>query len=322
MTKRALICGVSGQDGAYLAKLLIEKGYSVTGTSRDAQASSFDRLKRLGVADDIKLVSMQPTDFRSVLNVVAAAAPHEIYNLSGQTSVGLSFQQPVESLESNSIATLNLLEVIRFVDPKIRFYNAGSSECFGDTKGTPANEETPFYPRSPYAVAKASAFWITANYREAYNLHASNGILFNHESPLRPARFVTQKIVAGACAIKNGMADRLELGNLEVARDWGYAPEYVDAMWRIQVHDEPVDLVIASGETYSLKQFVDMVFQACDLDWQDYVRVNDELRRPSDISYNGGDPSKAAKTINWAAKTRLPELVKIMVDAEQNKAVR
>ena len=246
---KALICGISGQDGAYLAQFLLERGYSVSGTSRDHQMSRFPSLERIGILDQVQLTSMAINDFRSVLQAIARFEPDEIYNLAGQSSVGLSFEQPVETLESISVGTLNILEGIRFLNPRIRLYNAASGESFGDTAGQPANEATPFRPRSPYAVAKAAAFWQVANYREAYGLFACSGILFNHESPLRPERFVTQKIVGAAVRIALGSRERLRLGNLEVQRDWGWAPEYVDAMWRMMRSSEPGDFVIATGRT-------------------------------------------------------------------------
>ncbi len=229
MTK-ALICGISGQDGAYLAQLLLSKGYSVCGTSRDAQISSFQNLMGLGIREQVKLESMALTDFRSVLQILTKIDPDEVYNLAGQSSVGLSFEQPVETLESVATGTLNLLEAIRFLGKPIKLYNAGSSECFGDLGEDTADETTPFRPRSPYGVAKATAFWQVANYREAYGLFACSGILFNHESPLRPERFVTQKIVSTACRIAAGSLEKLFLGNMSIQRDWGWAPEYVEAM--------------------------------------------------------------------------------------------
>ena len=247
--KRALISGISGQDGAYLAKLLLDKGYEVFGSSRDAQMANFSNLKRLGIYDHIGFESMALNDFRSVLQTLAKVNPDELYNLAGQSSVGLSFQQPVETLESISVGTLNLLEAIRFIKLPVKFYNACSSECFGDTGGLAAIETTPFKPRSPYAVAKAAAFWELANYREAYGLFACSGILFNHESPLRPERFVTRKIVAAACRIAGGSKEKLRLGNISIARDWGWAPEYVEAMWLMLQQEQPDDYVIATGET-------------------------------------------------------------------------
>ena len=320
MSRRALICGVSGQDGAYLARLLLDKGYHVTGTSRDAQVASFGNLAALGIAGRIDLESMVLTDFRSTLQVLAKVQPDEVYNLAGQSSVGLSFQQPVETMESISVGVLNLLEAIRFLARPIRLYNASSSECFGDTGGLSANEDTPFHPNSPYAVAKAAAHWLVVNYRDAYGLLAYNGILFNHESPLRPARFVTRKIVASACAIKRGEQRRLQLGNIEIARDWGAAAEYVDAMWRLLQLDTPTDLVIATGRTHSLKDFVATAFAAVGLDWRDHVDVDASLLRPSDIAYSAGSPAKAAHLIDWRAKLAMPEVVKMMVDAEQAAA--
>ena len=316
MSKRALICGISGQDGAYLARLLLEKGYHVTGTSRDAQVASFSNLVRLGIRDRVELESMVLTDFRSTLQTLAKARPDEVYNLAGQSSVGLSFQQPVETMESIGLGVLNLLEAIRFLGRDIRLYNATSSECFGDTGGKPADEDTPFHPRSPYAVAKAAAHWMVVNYRDAYGLYASNGILFNHESPLRPARFATKKIVAGACAIKQGAAGRLQLGNIDVSRDWGAAPEYVDAMWRMMQLETPTDLVIASGRTHSLREFVEAAFAEVGLDWRQHVDVDDSLRRPSDIPYSAGNADKAGRLIGWRAQSGMREVVRIMVADE------
>jgi GDPmannose 4,6-dehydratase len=316
MTKRALICGVSGQDGAYLARLLLDKGYHVTGTSRDAQVASFGNLDFLGIKSRLSLESMVLTDFRSTLQTLKKAEPDEVYNLAGQSSVGLSFQQPVETMESISVGALNLLEAIRFLGCDTKLYNASSSECFGDTGGVPADEETPFYPRSPYAVAKAAAHWMVVNYREAYGLFACNGILFNHESPLRPGRFVTKKIVAGACAIKRGTARRLQLGNIDVSRDWGAAEEYVDAMWRMMQLEQATDLVIASGRTHSLQAFVAAAFEAVSLDWQAHVDVDETLRRPSDIPYSAGNAGKAERLIGWRAKSQMSDIVREMVAAE------
>jgi GDPmannose 4,6-dehydratase len=265
--KKALICGVSGQDGAYLAQLLLERGYEVHGTSRDAEARGFANLVRLGIADKVKTISMAINDFRSVLQGISKILPDEIYSLAAQSSVGLSFGQPVETLESISMGTLNLLEAIRFLSRPIRLYSAGSSECYGDTGGARAVEGTPFRPRSPYAVAKATAHWLVANYRDAYGLHGSTGILFNHESPLRSRRFVTRKIVAAACAIARGSRDRLTLGNLEIHRDWGWAPEYVEAMWLMLQQERADDYVIATGAAYSLAQFAAAAFAHFGLDW-------------------------------------------------------
>ncbi|MBP8788760.1 MAG: GDP-mannose 4,6-dehydratase [Moraxellaceae bacterium] len=317
--RTALICGISGQDGSYLAQLLLQKGYRVIGTSRDAQMSSFRNLTRLGIRDQVEVASMALSDFRSVLQELARFQPDEVYNLAGQSSVGLSFEQPVETLESISIGTLNLLEGIRFLNRDIRLYNAGSSECFGDTGDTPANEQTPFRPRSPYAVAKAAAFWQVANYREAYGLYACSGILFNHESPLRPERFVTQKIVRAACRIAAGSKERLSLGRLDIQRDWGWAPEYIVAMWKMLGQQQPDDFVIATGKTHSLQDFVAESFAAVNLNWREHVDSDPALMRPTDLAVSRADPSRAQEQLGWQAQTRMSDVVRNMVDAEQAK---
>ena len=312
MTQSALICGISGQDGAYLAQHLLGSGYRVFGTSRDAQVGGTTNLTRLGLAGRITMLSMAPNDFRSVLQVLDKVRPDEIYNLAGQSSVGLSFDQPVETLESHAVATLNLLESLRFMKLAARFYSAGSSECFGDTGDMAANEDTPFRPRSPYGVAKATAFWEVANYREAYGLFACTGILFNHESPLRPERFVTQKIVRAAARIAAGSGERLRLGNLDIARDWGYAPEYVVAMWMMLQQPAPADYVIATGQTCSLEAFVDSAFTHFGLRWHDHVDSDPALMRPADIRRSMADPSKAHAQLGWKAKSGLQEVVAAM----------
>jgi GDPmannose 4,6-dehydratase len=319
-TKRALICGVSGQDGSYLARLLLEKGYEVFGTSRDAQMSSFRNLRRLGIDGQVRLESMAVTDFRSVLQTLRKTKPDEIYNLAGQSSVGLSFQQPVETLESISIGTLNILEAIRIVELPVRFYNASSGECFGDTDGHAATEDTPFRPRSPYAVAKAAAFWEAANYREAYGLYACSGILYNHESPLRPERFVTRKVVATACRIAGGSTEKLKLGNLNIERDWGWAPEYVDAMWRMLQQPSPRDYVIATGEVNRLADFVELAFEQVGLSWKDHVEVDTAFLRPTDLTRGLGDPSRAAAELGWKAQYHMKDVVRMMVEGERTLA--
>lgn len=312
--KTALICGISGQDGAFLAKLLLEKGYTVCGTSRDAQMSPFTNLVKLGIRDQIKLESVALNDFRSVLQVLRKIQPDEIYNLAGQTSVGLSFEQPVETAESITLGTLNLLEAIRFLDQPTKLYNAGSSECFGDTNGEAASEHTPFRPRSPYGVAKAAAFWQVSNYREAYNLFACSGILFNHESPLRPERFVTQKIIATVCRIAKGSQEKLFLGNTSIQRDWGWAPEYVEAMYRILQQDQPDDYVIATGVSSALEAFVEAAFAYFDLDWRDHTVVDMGLFRPTDISISKGNPTKAQQKLGWKAAFLMPDIVRMMIE--------
>lgn len=317
--KTALICGISGQDGAYLADLLLENGYSVCGTSRDAQMSSFQNLSRLGIREQVKLESMILTDFRSVLQVLTKVKPDEVYNLAAQSSVGLSFDQPVETLESVATGTLNLLEAIRFTGADIKLYNAGSSECFGNTGEMAADENTPFRPRSPYAVAKSAAFWEVANYREAYGLFACSGILFNHESPLRPERFVTQKIISSACRIAAGSEEKLYLGDISVRRDWGWAPEYVEAMYKMLQHDDPDDYVIATGQTSSLRDFVAEAFTCVGLNWEDYVETDQSLYRPTDIAVGRANPSKAKEKLGWEARYKLPDVVRMMVEARQKE---
>jgi GDPmannose 4,6-dehydratase len=316
--KTALICGVSGQDGAYLAQLLLSKDYVVCGTSRDAQMSSFQNLVRLGIREQVKLESAALNDFRSVLQVLMKTQPDEVYNLAGQSSVGLSFEQPVETLDSITIATLNLLEAIRFTGAPIKFYNAGSSECFGDIGEQAADETTPFRPRSPYAVAKAAAFWEVANYREAYGLFACSGILFNHDSPLRPKRFVTQKIVDAACRIAQGSQEKLYLGNIAIQRDWGWAPEYVEAMYLMLQHQEPDDYAIATGESRKLEDFVAAAFACVGLDWQEHVVTDASLLRPTDLAISKGNPAKANLKLGWRAQSKMNEVVQMMVEASQH----
>ena len=314
--KKALICGISGQDGAYLAKLLLEKGYEVYGTSRDVQMSGFGNLAKLGIKGHIRFESMSINDFRSVFQVIRKTKPDEIYNLAGQSSVGLSFEQPVETLESISVGVLNLLEAIRFTELPIRFYNACSGECFGSTAEQGANEDTPFRPRSPYAVAKAAAFWEVANYRDAYSLYACSGLLFNHESPLRPERFVTRKIIAAACRIANGGKDKLQLGNVDIRRDWGWAPEFVEAMYLMLQQEKADDYVIATGKSYPLEEFIRLSFEFHGLDWREHVTTNPDLLRPTDHFMGLGNPGKASRELGWEARNRMPEVVKLMMEAE------
>jgi GDPmannose 4,6-dehydratase len=314
--KKALICGVSGQDGAYIAKLLLEKGYDVYGGSRDSQASSFSNLEKLGIKEAVKLVSVNLNDFRSVLHTITNVQPDEIYNLAGQTSVGLSFEQPVETFESIIVGTINLLESIRFCNTDIKLYSAGSSESYGDTNNTVANELTPFRPRSPYGVAKATAVWQVANYREAYNLFACSGILFNHESPLRGNRFVTKKIISTACRIAAGSKEKLVLGNINIERDWGWAPEYVEAMWLMMQQEVPDDFVIATGETRKLEDFISLTFKQLGLNWQEHVVIDKSLFRPTDLKSGKADPSKAEKRLGWKATYRLEDIIEKMIEEE------
>jgi GDPmannose 4,6-dehydratase len=313
--KAALICGISGQDGTYLAKLLLNRGYRVIGTSRDVRAASFLGLESLGIRSRVELESMAPNDLRSVSQVLARVAPDEVYNLAGQTSVGLSFQQPVETFESIAVATLNILEAVRLMPRKPRVYSATSSECFGDLDSA-ADEHTPFRPGSPYAVAKATAFWEVASYREAYGLFACSGILSNHDSPLRPHRFVTRKVVAGAVRISRGSKEPLLLGDISIQRDWGWAPEYVEAMWKMLQIETPADFVIATGETHSLEAFVAAAFAAVNLDWREHVKFDVALRRPTDLRASRLNPGRAREVLGWSARARMAEVVRKMVDAE------
>jgi GDPmannose 4,6-dehydratase len=316
--KRALICGISGQDGAYLAELLLKKGYAVFGTSRDASLANFENLSKLGIQADVKLISMIPADFRSVMNALIVSKPDEVYNLSGQSSVAFSFEQPSETIESIVSGTLNLLEGMRTLKISPHFYNAGSAECFGNVpKGQLANEKTPFQPKSPYAIAKSAAYWLVANYRDSYEIYACTGILFNHESPLRPARFVTRKIIKAAVQIASGAATKLTLGNLSIRRDWGWSPEYVEAMWLMLQQGTPEDFVIASGETNSLEDFVCSVFSEVGLDWRHHVLIDPDLFRPSEIQENYADCSKAHAILKWSAKKKMREVITEMVRYEK-----
>lgn len=310
--RTALICGVSGQDGSYLAQLLLQKGYTVFGTSRDAQGSSFANLKKLGIEDQVSYISMVPEDFRSVLVALRKSNPDEIYYLAGQSSVGLSFEQPAETIQSITLGTLNILEGCRMMEKSIKIYHAGSGECFGDTHGEPANEKTPFHPMSPYAVAKTSAYWLVNNYRDAYGLFACTGILFNHESSLRPERFVTQKIIRAVKRIAQGSKEQLKLGRLDIARDWGWAPEYVEAMWLMLQQDKPEDFVIATGTTITLEEFVKTAFEQANLNWKDFVIQDPTLFRPTELAIGRADPGKANQVIAWKASTQGVEVVKKM----------
>ena len=311
--KSALICGISGQDGAYLAKLLLDKGYTVYGTSRDAQISSFNNLVKLGIKDKVELFSMSLIDFRSVLQTVSRTEPGEIYNLAGQSSVGLSFELPVETLESITTGTINLLEVIRFTGKSIKFYNAGSSECFGNITEK-ADENTPFHPRSPYAASKAAAFWIVANYREAYNIFACSGILFNHESPLRHERFVTKKIINTVKRIAGGSKEKLVLGNIGVSRDWGWAPEYVNAMYLMLQSSQPDDFIISTGESHSLREFINEAFAYYNINAEENIIIDPDLFRPTDLNYGCGNAAKAKRILNWQAESKMKDVVRMMIE--------
>ena len=307
--KVALICGIRGQDGSYLAEFLLNKGYEVWGTSRDIGSGNFNNLSFLGIQGKVYLISMNTTDFISVFRVINEISPDEVYNLSGQSSVGLSFDQPKETIESIVLGMLNILEAVRESKKIVRIYHAGSSECFGNTKNKPANESTPFDPLSPYAIAKTTASMLVKNYRSAYGMHVSNGILFNHESVLRPERFVTQKILHTAKRIYEGSSEKLSLGRIDIARDWGWAPEYVEAMWIMLQQDKSDDYVIATGVTTTLEDFVSQVFDFYNLDWKDHVSHSKALVRPLDIRNSYADPSKAEKLLGWSASVKMPDLI-------------
>jgi len=318
--KTALITGIGGQDGAYLAHLLLSKDYEVFGTSRDAGASRFESLVRLGVDRKVRLLSMAPNDFKSTLTAISKVRPDEVYHLAGQTSVGLSFDQPSETIESITLGTLNILESMRFLKMNAKFYHASSSECFGDTNGVPADESTPFNPVSPYAVAKTAAHWLVRNYREAHGMYAVNGILFNHESELRPKRFVTQKVLQCAHRISLGSSEKLILGDLDISRDWGWAPEYVDAMWRILQADHPDDYVIATGEANSLRNFVKRSFECFELNYQDHVQQSQELMRPNEIRWSQGNPQRAYEKLGWKPRMMMPDVVHLLAKSLKNSA--
>jgi GDPmannose 4,6-dehydratase len=315
--KRALITGISGQDGAYLARLLIEQGYDVTGTTRADSASTLGRLGQVGIADRVRIVTADAADWSTANRLIDELAPDEVYNLSAQSSVGLSFAMPRETTRSIVDATQNLLEAIRVSARHIRFYSAGSSEIFGDNGGHHCTEETPFHPRSPYAAAKCAAFWQTATYRESYGIFGVTGLLFNHESPLRPRHFVTSKIVETARNIALRETDFIELGEIDVVRDWGWAPEYVDAMWRMLTSDEPNDFVVATGHAMTLRTFATYAFNYFGLRFEDHLRVNSALLRPNELAYTCGDARKARQVLGWEAKLKSCELVQHLCKAAE-----
>jgi GDPmannose 4,6-dehydratase len=334
-TKKALITGITGQDGAYLAELLLGKGYEVTGAYRRTSSVNFWRIEELGIQNHakLKLVEYDLTDLGSTIRLLQAGDFDEIYNLAAQSFVGVSFEQPITTANITALGAVHLLEAIRIVNPKIRFYQASTSEMFGKVQAIPQVEDTPFYPRSPYGVAKLYAHWMTVNYRESYGIFGSSGILFNHESPLRGREFVTRKITDSVAKIKLGKLDALELGNMDAKRDWGYAKEYVEGMWRILQADEPGTYVLATNRTETVRDFVTMAFKAAGIaiEWQGaaeaetghdaasgkvLVRVNPKFYRPAEVELLMGNPAKATRELGWAPKTTLEELCQLMVDAD------
>ena len=314
MKKTALIVGITGQDAAYLSQLLLNKGYLVVGTSRDHQLSTFPHLTRLGISGEVELTSMSTHDLASVIKTVAGVRPDEIFHLAGQSSVGLSFSQPLETLYSHVDGITNLLEAVRFTGHQSRIYNAGSGECFGNVSDRPADESHPFAPTSPYSIAKLAAYWLIKNYRESYGLYACTGILFNHESPLRPERFVTKKIIAAACRVSKGSREKLVLGDISVKRDWGWAPEYVQAMWIMLQQPEARDYVIATGTQYSLQEFLQHTFEHLNLNWEDHVVIDQSLFRPNEIHGNIGDASKAHRELGWKATLTMPQIIPLLIE--------
>jgi GDPmannose 4,6-dehydratase len=314
MSKRALITGITGQDGSYLAEFLLEKGYEVHGVVRRASTESFQRLA--GIEDRITLHPGDLLDQRSLVDVLRACEPDEVYNLAAMSFVAASWNQPSLTAEFTGLGVTRMLEAVREASPDTRFYQASSSEMFGKVRETPQNEATPFYPRSPYGVAKAYGHFITVNYRESYGLFACSGILFNHESPRRGLEFVTRKVTHGAAAIKLGLEQKLMLGNLDARRDWGYAPEYVEAMWMMMQRDEPSDYVIGTGVDHSVRELVDIAFGYLDLDPADHIRTDATLQRPAEVERLVADYSKAEGELGWRPRTSFTELVKLMVDAD------
>jgi GDPmannose 4,6-dehydratase len=312
--RTALITGITGQDGSYLAEFLLEKGYRVVGVVRRSSTTPYERIAHL--VDRIELVSADLLDQTSIVDALAEVQPHEIYNLAAQSFVATSWTQPVLTGEFTGLGVTRMLEATRRVVPEARFYQASSSEMFGMVQETPQKESTPFYPRSPYGVAKVYAHWITVNYRESFGMHAVSGILFNHESPRRGLEFVTRKVTDAAARIKLGQTDELRLGNLDARRDWGYAGDYVDAMWRMLQPDTPVDFVIGSGETWSVRQLCEEAFSYLDLDWKQFVKTDPRFERPAEVEMLVADASKAKRDLDWEPTVRFKELVRMMVDAD------
>jgi GDPmannose 4,6-dehydratase len=319
--KRAFITGITGQDGSYLAELLLGKGYEVHGLVRRASTLNRGRIDHLHQDPNLSLHYGDLTDGVSLVNLIHEIEPHEVYNLGAQSHVKVSFEMPEYTASTDAVGTLRLLEAIRAAGIDCRFYQASTSEMFGATP-PPQGESTAFYPRSPYGAAKLYSHWVTTNYREAYDLYAVSGILFNHESPRRGESFVTRKITLGVAAIKHGITDRLDLGNLDAVRDWGYAPEYVEGMWRMLQHDEPGDYVLATGEGHTVREFCETAFAHAGLDWEDHVSYDKQYERPTEVDALIGDASKAREILGWEAQTKADELARIMVDADIDQMAR
>ena len=320
MTKRALITGITGQDGSYLAELLLAKGYDVIGMVRRSSTLNFERIGHL--QDDVELVPGDLLDEVSMIHILRNHRPDEVYNLAAQSFVQTSFSQPVLTGETTALGVTRLLDAIRLADHEVRFYQASSSEMFGKVVEVPQKESTPFYPRSPYGVAKLYGHWITVNYRESYGMHASSGILFNHESPRRGLEFVTRKIANGVARIKLGLDSEIRLGNLDAQRDWGFAGDYVDAMWRMLQQDEPSDFVVSTDDTHSVREFCELAFGRVGLNWEDHVVIDERFFRPAEVELLVGDATRAREVLDWTAKTSFAELVHMMVDADLENVAR
>ncbi|HLG91628.1 MAG TPA: GDP-mannose 4,6-dehydratase [Acidimicrobiales bacterium] len=314
MRKRALITGITGQDGSYLAEFLLEQGYEVVGMLRRSSTVNFERIAH--IQDRLTLVTGDLLDEVSMISILSEHRPSEVYNLAAQSFVQTSWSQPVLTGETTALGVTRMLDAIRTVDPEIRFYQASSSEMFGKVQETPQRETTPFYPRSPYGVAKVYGHWITVNYRESYGLHASSGILFNHGSPRRGLEFVERKVSHGVARIKAGLERELRLGNLDAKRDWGYAADYVRAMWMMLQRDEPGDFVVASGKTHSVRELCELAFSHVGLNWSDHVVVDDRFIRPAEVDVLVGEPTKAREVLGWQPEVDFPGLVQMMVDAD------
>jgi GDPmannose 4,6-dehydratase len=314
MATRALITGITGQDGSYLAELLLDKGYEVFGLVRRSSSENFERISH--IQDRLTLLSGDLMDEVSLINVLRDSRPREIYNLAAQSFVQTSWSQPVLTSETTALGVTRMLDAIRIVDPEVRFYQASSSEMFGRVRAIPQSETTEFYPRSPYGVAKVYGHWITVNYRESYQLHASSGILFNHESPRRGLEFVTRKVTHGVARIKGGLDNEIRLGNLDAQRDWGFAGDYVKAMWAMLQRDEPDDFVIATGETHSVRELCEVAFAAAGLNWEDHVTIDPAFLRPAEVDLLVGDPSKAQSILGWKCDVDFYGLIEMMVAAD------
>jgi len=315
--KRALITGITGQDGSYLAEFLLDKGYTVFGMVRRASKDNFERLET--VRHRMELRQADLLDQLSLIRLLEESRPHELYNLAAQSFVPTSWSQPVLTAEFTALGVTRVLDAVRLVDPSIRFYQASSSEMFGKARQQPQNEDTPFHPRSPYGVAKVYGHWITVNYRESYGLFACSGILFNHESPRRGLEFVTRKVTDGVARIKCGLARELRLGNLDARRDWGFAGDYVQAMWLMLQQECPDDYVVASGESHTVRELVELAFSYAGLDWREHVVVDPTLKRPAEVDLLLGDATKARAKLGWLPKIRFPELVQMMIDADLDR---